>query len=395
MTILYLAYWGVNDGLTSSTVFPHIEELCNFNKIDKIIFVTIERNKEKVSYVGPKNKKIEFSPIYSKNLRPNILTKMVDFIVFPKELISICKKNKVKKIISRGAPAGALAYKVYKATNIPFLVESFEPHADYMLESGVWQKWNPKYIFEKRWEQKIKEFADSLITVSTNYSRQLVKEGVPAERIEMVPCCVNQQAFKLDTKMRLATRKRLGITNSQTVGIYVGKFGGIYYDQEAFHVFKKTYDIFDSCFFFIILSPDDPEEIKKKFTLVGIPLAVTFIDKVPHEVVPNYLSAADFAFSTIRPAPSRKFCCAIKNGEYWANGLPILTTEDVGDDTDIIKKENKGGVIFNEQSLNGALANMKSILKNTSREDRGNELTALAIKYRSFDILKSVYKRLI
>jgi hypothetical protein len=69
-------------------------------------------------------------------------------------------------------------------------VESFEPHADYMLESGVWQRWNPKYIFEKRWEQKVKECAESLITVSTNYSRQLVKEGVPEERIEMVPCCV-------------------------------------------------------------------------------------------------------------------------------------------------------------------------------------------------------------
>jgi hypothetical protein len=395
MTILYLAYWGVNDGLTSSTVFPHLEELCTFDKIDKIIFTTIERNQGKVGYVGPKNIKIEFHPLYSKNLKPNILNKIVDFIIFPNELIRLCKKNDVKKIISRGSTAGALAYKVYRATNIPFLVESFEPHADYMLESGVWQRWNPKYIFEKRWEQKVKECAESLITVSTNYSRQLVKEGVPEERIEMVPCCVNQQAFKLDSQMRLATRKNLGISDSQTVGIYVGKFGGIYYDHEAFDVFKKAYDSFNSCFFFIILSPDDPEVIKKKFALVGVPLEATFINKVPHEVVPNYLSAADLAFSTIRPAPSRKFCCAIKNGEYWASGLPILTTEDVGDDTDIIKREKKGGVIFNEQNLNNALTNMKSILDSTNRESRSKELSVLAIKYRSFDILKSVYKKLI
>jgi hypothetical protein len=57
MTILYLAYWGVNDGLTSSTVFPHLEELCTFDKIDKIIFTTIERNQGKVGYVGPQKYK--------------------------------------------------------------------------------------------------------------------------------------------------------------------------------------------------------------------------------------------------------------------------------------------------------------------------------------------------
>jgi hypothetical protein len=67
----------------------------------------------------------------------------------------------------------------------------------------------------------------------------------------------------------------------------------------------------------------------------------------------------------------------------------------VGDDTDIIKREKKGGVIFNEQNLNNALTNMKSILDSTNRESRSKELSVLAIKYRSFDILKSVYKKLI
>jgi hypothetical protein len=52
--------------------------------------------------------------------------------------------------------------------------------------------------------------------------------------------------------------------------------------------------------------------IKKKFALVGVPLEATFINKVPHEVVPNYLSAADLAFSTIRPALVESFVVPLK-----------------------------------------------------------------------------------
>ena len=50
-------------------------------------------------------------------------------------------------------------------------------------------------------------------------------------------------------------------------------------------------------------------------------------------------------FVIIKPAPCRLSCSAIKIGEYWANGLPVLLTPSVGDDSAIIAAEN-GGTVF-------------------------------------------------
>ena len=66
----------------------------------------------------------------------------------------LCKTHKIDKIIARGAPAGALVFKISKVLNIPLVVESFEPHADYMEESGIWSKDTLKYLFQKKWENE-------------------------------------------------------------------------------------------------------------------------------------------------------------------------------------------------------------------------------------------------
>jgi hypothetical protein len=393
MTILYLAYWGINDGLTISTVFPHLKTLCDFEHIQKILFCTIERDGFKVVYNGPENEKINYCPLYSQNTKPAILNKVFDFIWFPRKLTDLCIQNNVKKIISRGAPAGALAYKVYLKTDIPYIVESYEPHAEYMLESGVWQWWNPKYIFETKWEAKIKKTAELIITVSVNYLNRLKREGVTEDRLAVVPCCVNQPNFQFDTNARLATRHRLDIPSNVVAGVYLGKFGGIYYDYEAFEVFKQTFEFFNGDFYLIILSPDDKSILETKLQQQNIPLNKVYITKVPHKEVPNYLSAADFAFAFYRPNQSAQYLSPIKFGEYWANGLPILSPDGIGDDTAIIEKEKMGGALFVWPNLGDALTEIKQIVTRMSRQENYIQIKQLAINYRNFNILKEVYVR--
>ena len=130
--------------------------------------------------------------------------------------------------------------------------------------------------------------------------------------------------------------------------------------------------------------------------LKGIPESNFFIDKVPHQEVPAYLSAADFAFSTVRPSPSKKFCSAVKNGEYWANGLPILTTDGIGDDTSIIRIEKKGGAIFDlsKNNLLEALRDLNKLLHNSSREELNVSICGLAEKHRNFKSAHVFYDKI-
>lgn len=397
MNLLYLSYWGINDGLTHSTIFPHLKILNNFENIASITFCTVEREGKKVDYTGPKSDKIHFHPLYSKNIKPAILNKILDFIDMPNTLADICRQQKIDKILARCAPAGALAWKVFEKTQIPFVVESFEPHSDYMLESGVWSSTNPKYLFERHWEKKQKETAAALITVAHNYKHQLLKEGVAPDKIFTIPCCVDMDHFNYSSFARTETRLRLGITDYMKTAIYVGKFGGIYYEEEAFSIIKAAFDFFGDSFFMIILSPQNKQEIFDALEKKGVPITRVFIDCVPHQEIPNFLSASDFAFSLAKPTKSKKYLSPIKNGEYWSVGLPIFMTEEIGDDSDIVKANEFSGYIFKPDfsDLNKGFEHIQKIFSSDSKDIIVKKNRAIAAEYRNFSIATHFYKAIL
>ena len=398
MRILFLSYWGLNDGLTTSTVFPHLRLLQERADVAAVRLVTIERGpdaeRELAFQPGFPATKISFEPLRSRPSRNVLLNKIEDFVRFPQELIRQVAEFKPDFILARGAPAGALAYLVWQKTKLPFYVESFEPHADYMLESGVWRRYDPRYLFQRHWEKRQKQLARGLMPVAENYRKQLISEGVPAARIATVPCSVDPEAFAFSPAARQQVRQRLGWAPDALVGIYVGKFGGIYYDAEAFAVFKQTAEYFGPSFRLLILTPDPLEEVQAKLAAAGLATATSFVTKAPHAEVPGYLAAADFAFATIKPAPCRLFCSAIKIGEYWANGLPVLVTPGVGDDSAIIATEG-GGAVFDLTQPASVVEALRHLASFMQAANYRSAIQALALRHRSLGRAREAYQSLL
>ncbi|NVO32119.1 glycosyltransferase [Hymenobacter lapidiphilus] len=395
MRILFLGYWGLHDGLTTSTVFPHLRILQQRPDVAAVRLVTIERGTdaqaELVFAPGFAADKISFKPLRSRPGRNVILNKIEDFTRFPQELINQVAEFKPDFILARGAPAGALAYLVWKKTKTPFYVESFEPHADYMLESGVWRRYDPRYLFQRHWEQKQKQLARGLMPVAENYRDQLIAEGVPATQIITVPCSVSLSAFAPDPARRSQVRQQLGFAVDALVGIYVGKFGDIYYDEEAFDLFKAAAAHFGPRFRLIVLTPDPAAEVRAKLAAVGLGDNHSFVTKAPHAEVPAYLAAADFAFAPIRPAACRRFCSPIKVGEYWASGLPVLLTAGVGDDSDIIEREG-GGAIFTLVQPESVPAAIQRIAAIVEQPNYRQLIIGLAARHRSIQRAEQAYE---
>ena len=65
-----------------------------------------------------------------------------------------------------------------------------------------------------------------------------------------------------------------------------------------------------------MLTPNPLEKVRRKLGAIGLGEGQAFITKAPRSEMPGYLAASDFAFATIKPAPCRLFCSAIKIGEY-------------------------------------------------------------------------------
>jgi hypothetical protein len=173
-----------------------------------------------------------------------------------------------------------------------------------------------------------------------------------------------------------------------TVGIYVGKFGGLYLDEEAFTVFARSFHFFEDLYI-IVLSPTDREVIIRKAQDAGIDIHRLRVLIATHVDVPNYLSAADLAFSTIKPSPIKRYQCPIKNGEYWASGLPILMTDGISDEYKLLRKGIGGSTFSGDlHDLDQAFMTIRSILADPAHR---NAITGLAREYKSIDLARDVY----
>ncbi len=395
MKILYATYWGVNEGLSVATSQPNLRLLCAHEKVEKVDYVTVERNPNVIKPIenALNSPKIIWKPLYSKNYKIHFFNKINDIFLIRKFLLNLVKNNDYEIIIFRGAIMAMFAYWVKKRTKAKVGLESYEPHAAYMLESGVWKSNSLFYKVQLYYENLIKQSADFLTTVTENYKLHLVdNEQIEPEKINVSPCWVQLDKFQFNPQKRAEIRQNLGWQNA-TVGIYVGKFGSIYYDDEAFNLFKAAFDFFPN-FRLILLSPDDANLLKIKLQRVNISLEKTLIKLAAHEEIPHFLSAADFAFSPIKVAPVRRFCSPIKDGEYWACGLPIIIPDGVGDDSDIIKKEG-GGAVIDIDDPKSVQIGLETVAKIITNEHYREEIRAIAVRHRDKNWQENAYSDLL
>ena len=390
--ILFIGYWSLHEPLTISTTFPHLRILQERPDVEHISFVTIERGAETSADLTLRlpftNTKISFRPLLSRSQKVLLLNKTDDFLRFPRELAELAKAEGSTVLLARGAPAGALAYLVSRRTGLPFYVESFEPHAEYMRNGGVWKPYDPRYLVQTFMEGRQKKYARGLMPVAEAHRRLLIGEGVPADHVITVPCSVDIAAFGFDASRRVQQRQRLGYTDNAVVGIYVGKFGGIYYEDEGFALFREAADYFGVAFRLIVLTAHPAVDVMARLAAAGLDPAHCLVTKVPHAEVPNYLAAADFSFLLSRPTPGLS---PIKVGEYWASGLPIFLAQGVGDDSDIVEREG-GGAVYDLARPGSVGEGLARIAAQLAQPTHAADCLALARRHRSPERAREAYK---
>jgi hypothetical protein len=208
----------------------------------------------------------------------------------------------------------------------------------------------------------------------------------------VMPCAVNFEKFAFNLVQRNEIRNELGIIDGSVVGIYTGKLGGIYLETEAIDLFRQSLDFFQNKFFLIVLTPDI-QRIQSMLEANAFPMDKLLLKSVALHDVPSYLSAADFAYSLHKPTPSKIAISPIKNAEYWANGLPVIMPNGIGDDSALLATAHLG-VAFevNQDRFSDALKRVEVMI----HEDRThNARTDFAKTHRSFNRVRAIYDQLI
>lgn len=164
--------------------------------------------------------------------------------------------------------------------------------------------------------------------------------------------------------------------------------------EDAFRFFRIARETFGEKFKVLLLTSTPEEEISAMCKAVNLDPAVVISSFVPHAEVPDYMGLADLAFSAFKPVESRKYCTPIKNGEYWAMGLPVVIAEGISEDSNIIRTNNAGYVLasLSDEEYRNAAQSIKDLLKKEDHHKLANRIHQLAQKHRNFAIAEHVYR---
>lgn len=257
--------------------------------------------------------------------------------------IRLVSKYKVTCVYSEGFPGAVIAHYVARLTSRPHIVHTFEPHTDYMIESGVWKKTSWEAILLRKFESRVAKKAAVLMTGTQAMIDEWQKKT--RARFYRVPSCVDIKHFQFSQEQRDVVRKKYNIRDNEVVIVYLGKFGGMYVEEELFDFFKEINFLGKNTsylFRFMILTPDKKEKIEDFITQSRMKMQQFIIESLTRSQVPSFLSAADIAFSGVRQNPSKRYCSPIKHGEYWACGLPVIVPDGISDDYLLVEKYNIG-----------------------------------------------------
>ncbi len=391
--ILVLTYWSYPEALIQTYTLPYLKIIRDQLPADASIFlVTLE--KDKASFMPDRFSKIS-SQLFSSGIqwRPfayktfGFGAALLWLKVLPKLWWLIITKR-IDIIHCWCTPAGAVGYVLSVLTRRRLILDSYEPHAESMVENGTWKRNSIAFKLLFWLEQKQTARAVSIIAATAAMKKYAEdRYGVLIKRFFVKPACVDLSLFNDDENIGSLPE----LTN-KLVCVYAGKFGGIYLMDEVFDFIKAAIDYWGNTFCFLILTNHTETEILACCNRAGVDRKYVVVRFVPHNEVPKYMSQASFAITPVKPVPSKRFCTPIKDGEYWALGLPVVIPQNISDDSDIIANHAIGAVLesFTRIEYEKAIAKIDKLLNEPDLKYRIREV---ARKYRSFSIAEAVYEK--
>lgn len=387
--VLVLTYWSFNDALIQTYTLPYLKIMRDqLPPGSTVHLVTLEKGDRPL--VSIEEPGIELHPFRYKPFGWRALGMMSGLVW---SCCMLVWRHRIGTVHAWCTPAGMVGHMVSVVTGRPLVLDSYEPHAEAMVENGTWTRTGAAFriLFQfERWQSRRARVQIACASGMREYAQE--KYGVRCERFFVKPACVDLERFSIENRKDPTLLRELGL-EGKLVAVYAGKFGGIYLEQEVFEFLRVARDHWDERFHVLLLTGHTMIELEPLMSKAGLDASMFTIRFVPHAEVPEYMGLADFALTPVRSVPTKRYCTPIKDGEYWALGLPVVITPDISDDSRIIAGANAGVVLdgLDRPSYLKAVAAMDELLI----EGIGAlyaRIRPLAEKHRNFDCALDIYR---
>ncbi len=399
--ILVPTFFSFRDALTQTYTLPYVKIMKKYlPKGSQIYLMTLEQPHFKMSEEQKKQVKTELKnefdivlldfPYYPFGTRA-----MLNWTRIISTLVKTIFTKKIKFIHPFCVTAGSGALILSKITGKKLIIDSFEPHAETMLESNTWTKNSRAFQILWNLEKQEAKHASAFIPCVNemkNYAKNRYKVDVSSRCLESKPACVDLDLFDFSKRKDPKLLEELGLTD-KIVSVYAGKFGSSYLEKEIFDFWKVCHNFWGDKFRVLILTSHKEEEINLYCKVSNLDRNIVSTKFVFHENIPSYIGLGDFGVTPFKPAASKRYGTPIKTGEYWAMGLPVVITPNISDDSDTIEKYKIGSIMneFTETEYLRIAEDINKLLIHKEDTDLNQKIRGIAEKYRSFDIAHRVY----
>ncbi len=391
--VLVLTYWSWNEALIQTYTLPYLRIMLKVLPPGSTIhLVTLEKGEfvlgARIVESGIMVHAFRYRPFGVRGMS------MLAGLVW--RSVQLVRRFKVDTVHAWCTPAGMIGYLVSMLTGRPLVIDSYEPHAEAMVENGTWSRsgiaFRTLFLFERLQTRRARSV---IAAVPGMRDYALRTYGHVPDDFHVKPACVDLAQFGPDDIKRAELVERYGL-NGKLVVVYAGKFGGIYWDQEVFDLLRVARDHWGHRLHVLLLTGQPEDELVGYMAQAGLPRALFTILSVPHAEVPVHMGLGDVALTPVRPVPTKRYCTPIKDGEYWALGLPVVITPGISDDSEIIRTHGIGSVIEGDtpEAYERAIQEVDDLLKRFTRQELYDRIRPVAEKYRHFRVAESVYLKI-
>jgi starch synthase len=240
-------------------------------------------------------------------------------------------------------------------------------------------------------KETVRKEADHFIAVTNRAKEALVLEGVPEEKIDVIPMGIDLSKFKPDAEDRLRYREQLGIGGEETVILFIGRMvweKGVY---DFVHAAARIccdgmLGEFQVKFVMVGKGPE-LDAVRARAEALGIAPWIMFIENCPYHEMHRMHNIADIFIlpSILTKTWQEQFGMVLI--ESMACGKPVISTlsgsiPEVVGNAGILVQPNDHGSLYE--------ALRKLIVGKDMREDLGKK--ALSRAEREFDSRKTAVR---
>ncbi|MGR6116885.1 glycosyltransferase family 4 protein [Aeribacillus composti] len=217
----------------------------------------------------------------------------------------------------------------------------------------------------RKLEKFLYKKADLIVVVTNGYKDRLVSEGIPEEKIIVIPNGVNP-ALLNDTYANYKDIKTECNLQNKRVILYSGNIGSAQGLETVIQAAIKLKDNSDYIFLFIGEGVEKKrlKELAEQNQLSN----VRFIDQIPKDELISYYKAADIGIVSLKKHPLFSITIPSKMFDYLSMSIPVLIGVD-GEARQIIEKLN-GGYFFEPENADDFIRALFNAFENEAELKR-------------------------